>query len=169
MPVVLADAHGGFNMGNDLAATSIRIYLRPGEWTETAFANVAADFNEHRGQLYHLEKDGFVDIYTDKAEVDALKHGKTPADALVEVQEIKNTNPTPQKKYFNMQMFTGEPKTSPEVTTATPAPVPSASTDLMESLKKQQELMQKQMEAMTQMTQAMATMMNKFSEKLDKE
>lgn len=168
--VVLADVHAGFNMGTDLAATSLRIVLHPGQWTETDFDYVSKDFNEHRGQLYFLERDGYVDIYTNKEEVDALKQGKTLEQVNVEkAAATQPVQPQPQQKYFNMQMFTKDGQSTVQ-TTEVPAPLPSVQqgNDMLDALKKQQDLMAKQMEAMTQMTAAMANLMNKFSDKLDK-
>lgn len=168
--LVLSDVHAGFHLGNDLAGTALRIVLQPGQWTETNFDYVAEGFNEHRGQLYHLEKDGYVDIYTDKAEVDALKQGKTLAQVEAEKEAPVHQVQPEQQKYFNMQMFTGNPSApvqQPVPAVQTPLQQANAAQDMMDSLKKQQDLMQQQMAAMTAMTQAMANMMNKFSEKLD--
>lgn len=166
--VVLTDAHAGFKpMGADMATTSLRVVLNPNSWTECDFSAVKEQFNEHRGRLYLLEQDGYVDIYTDKAEVDAIKQGKSFTDAhVIQEAHVIPVPAVPQQQYFGMQMFTG-PNTSQPQTSALPA---TSSVDTqVESLQKQQDLMQKQMEAMLQMTKALTTMVNKVNEKLDRE
>jgi len=171
--VVLSDVHGGFNMGEDLAATSLRIVLRPNQWTECAYSYVQEGFENHKGQLFALEQSGMVDIYTDPKEVELIKQGKSldngaePVAVPVAAQEVKPADQS-APKYFNMQMFTSDKKDSAIQGTALPAQ--SGTTNaVLESMKKQNDLMQQQMQAMTQMTQAFTTMMNKLSERLDKE
>lgn len=163
--VVLTEAHDGFKpMGGDMATTSLRVVLNPNSWTECNFGEqLKAAFNDHRGRLYHLEKDGYVDIYTDKAEVEAIKQGKSFADAHV-IQEavVQQTPQSPQ--YFNMQLFTGnQPQSQPSA-----LPANSSLDPVRDALKEQQDLMKKQMEAMLKMTESLNTMINKVNEKLDK-
>lgn len=166
--VVLTEAHDGFKpMDGDMATTSLRVVLNPNSWTECNFGEqLKAAFNDHRGRLYHLEKDGYVDIYTDKAEVEAVKQGKSFAEAHV-VQEavVQQTPPVQQKQYFNMQMFTSN---QPQQSQPSALPANSALDPVSDALKTQQELMQKQMEAMLKMTESLNTMINKVNEKLDK-
>jgi len=175
--VVLSDVHGGFNMGDDLAATSLRIVLRPNKWTECAYSYVQEGFENHKGQLYSLEQSGWVDIYTDPKEVELVKQGKSLDNGTEPVPMPANQTPaqgaqvvsdTPTPKYFNMQMFTSDKKDSAIQGSSLPAQ--SGTTEsVLDSMKKQNELMQQQMQAMTQMTQAFTNMMNKMSERLDKE
>ena len=165
--IVLSDVHAGFNMGEDLAATSLRIVLRPNCWTECAYSYVSEGFENHKGQLYALEQSGVVDIYTDPKEVaaiklanDASKRGLTQQVQQEPVpQQPVEQQPATTPKFFNMRMFTGEN------TDTTPV---AHETQTQSALDKQTEVFMKQVEAMTNMTNAFTEFLNKISKHLDK-
>jgi len=164
--IVLSDVHAGFNMGEDLAATSLRIVLRPNSWTECAYSYVSEGFENHKGQLYALEQSGVVDIYTDPKDVETIKKAqaiKSSASAQNQatgvLQEQHPVEQPAKKKFFDMRMFTGE---NQETT-----PVVEKQEVVQTPVDKQTELFMKQVEAMTNMTNAFTEFLNKINKHLN--
>lgn len=84
--LVLSDVNAG-HRGGDVSETALRVVLQPNMWTEVAYKYIRDSFEKGNSQLNYLEKDGYVDIYTDKKEVDAIKNKLANADCV----DIKTT------------------------------------------------------------------------------
>ena len=73
MTLVLSDVNAGFAKNIDKADTALRVVLRPFEWTVVSYEYIKSAWEGGKSQLNYLEKDGYVDIYTDAKEVEELK------------------------------------------------------------------------------------------------
>lgn len=176
MRVVLSDMSAGFRNQPGLEAeTALRIVLHPKSWTEVDFSLIRAKYQTGSSQLNYLEKDGYLDIYTDPKEVERVKdcmakgidpHNKVPnasvADGFVMPQ---------QKKYFDMSDF---PKPTPVMdenfTTSVPAnevvkDINNVSTDttamknVIDLMKQQMEQQAKQVDQLTEMVKSSQNLM----------
>ena len=73
MSLVLSDVNAGFAKNIDKADTALRVVLKPFEWTVVAYEHIKNAWEGGTSQLNFLEKDGYIDIYTDPKEVEELK------------------------------------------------------------------------------------------------
>lgn len=73
MSLVLSDVNAGFAKNIDKADTALRVVLKPFEWTVVAYEHIKNAWEGGNSQLNYLEKDGYIDIYTDPKEVEELK------------------------------------------------------------------------------------------------
>ena len=167
--VVLSDVNAGFLLGaSDMATTGLRIVLKPGEWTECAYKYVSNDFESNKGMLYNLEKSGYVDIYTDPLEVEALKKQQNDKKVNAEV-ESKPVNNSNKKQYFNMKMFTEGENNSAVNTGECHKEHKDYNEDLVKEFKKQNDMMQQQMAAMINMTNTVTKLLNTYISEKEKE
>lgn len=125
--IVLSDVSGPqYASGNSSGvSTGLRVVLFPNDWTEVDFATIRDKWETGTSQLNYLDKDGWVDIYTDPEEVAHIKRSQGKPDerlrdglyrtenetqpAAAPKQEVTNADgfvmPVPKQKYFDLNNF----------------------------------------------------------------